>query len=124
MNTTTATAALPRPDVLVDSRPWGSFRQYAHNEQVTVKIITVAGGEALSRQRHAHRDELWIALDEGLVVELDDVRHHTEAGEELWIPRGTVHRASAPTGRARFVEVAFGDFDEGDIERLDDRYGR
>ncbi len=119
-----ADTARRRPPVIVDHRPWGSFRQYTHNDRTTVKVITVAGGEALSRQRHAHRDELWIALDDGLVVELDGVEHRPAPGSECWIPRGTVHRASSEAGAVRFVEVAFGHFDEDDIERLDDRYGR
>lgn len=114
-----------KPSPLVDDRPWGNFRQYTCNEPSTIKIITVEADQQLSLQRHAHRDELWIAMDDGLIVELGErgaVR--AAAGDEFWIPRGTLHRVGAGATTCRFVEICFGDFDESDIERLDDRYGR
>ncbi len=112
-------------EILHDDRPWGWFRRYADNEVCTVKIIEVNPGEALSLQRHRNRDELWVALDAGLVVTIDDEQTVAERGQEFFVPRGAVHRvAGAEDGPARFMEVAFGEFDEDDIERLDDRYGR
>lgn len=111
--------------IVHDDRPWGWFRRYAHNEQCTVKVIQVAPGESLSLQRHRHRDELWVALDAGLVVELDGEATVAERGQEFFVPRGCVHRVTgADEHPARFLEVAFGEFDEDDIERLEDRYGR
>lgn len=113
------------PDVVHDDRPWGWFRQYAHNEVCTVKIIKVSAGQSLSLQRHRNRDELWIALDDGVVVTRDDETVVAASGDEFFLPRGTVHRVAAPDDRdVRFMEVAFGEFDEDDIERLEDRYGR
>jgi mannose-6-phosphate isomerase len=115
----------PRDRIVEDRRPWGRFRRYAHAEPTTVKIITVEGGQQLSLQRHEHRDELWVVLDPGLRVQIGDDVHEAAVGDEHLIPRGTVHRASADgPGAARFLEVAFGRFDEDDIERLEDRYGR
>lgn len=112
-------------EILHDDRPWGWFRRYADNEQCTVKIIEVRPGESLSLQRHRHRDELWVALDAGLVVTVDDEVTVAERGQEFFVPRGAVHRVAGGTdGPARFMEVAFGEFDEDDIERLEDRYGR
>lgn len=114
----------PRPDVVVDHRPWGQFRRYTCDEASTVKLITVDAGQPLSLQRHEHRDELWIVLDAGLVVQVGDDVHETVEGDEFFIPRGTVHRVTGGRTRGRFVEICFGDFDEDDIERLEDRYGR
>jgi len=114
------------PSVRVE-KPWGSFEQYTHNLPSTVKIITVEPGEALSRQYHHNRDELWVVLDPGATVEIGDEVIHPEPGEKLFIPRGTVHRlccsgsAAEPT---RILEVSFGLFDEEDIVRLEDVYGR
>ena len=127
MDTPSSTSGVSasRREVLHDERPWGSFRRYADNETCTVKVIEVRPGEALSLQRHRHRDELWVALDAGLVVTIDDEVTVAERGQEFFVPRGAVHRvAGAADGPARFLEVAFGEFDEDDIERLDDRYGR
>jgi mannose-6-phosphate isomerase len=112
------------PDPVEDRRPWGRFRRYTLNEPSTVKLITVEAGQVLSLQRHQHRDELWIVLDDAIWVELDGARVPTGAGDEHFIPRGTLHRVGAEGAAGRFVEIAFGDFDEDDIERLDDAYGR
>lgn len=113
------------PAVVHDDRPWGWFRKYADNEQCTVKIIKVDPGQTLSLQRHRGRDELWVALDDGLIVTRGDDVVTAAAGDEFFVPRGTVHRVAAPdTHAVRFLEVAFGVFDEDDIERLDDAYGR
>jgi mannose-6-phosphate isomerase len=115
----------PRDRIVEDRRPWGRFRRYAHGEPTTVKLITVEAGQQLSLQRHEHRDELWVVLDPGLQVRIGDELHEAGPGDEHYIPRGTTHRAAdAGPAAARFLEVAFGHFDEGDIERLEDRYGR
>ena len=113
------------PSLKVD-KPWGKFEQYTHNLPSTVKIITVAPGGTLSRQYHRHRDELWVVLDPGARVEMDGETLSPEPREKLYIPRGTVHRLSAAWGGGpvRILEVSFGEFDEGDIVRLDDAYGR
>lgn len=106
-------------------KPWGRFEQYVHNLPCTVKIITVAPGGILSSQYHRKRDELWIVLDAGARVELDGEVLHPALEEKLFIPRGTVHRLSS-TGRkpVRILEISFGVFDEEDIVRLEDAYGR
>jgi mannose-6-phosphate isomerase len=110
--------------ILHDERPWGSWRRFAFNESCTVKIITVAAGGILSLQRHAGRDELWHILDDGLRLEIDGVVHTPKPGDEFMIMRGSTHRLSSLGPSGRVLEVGFGDFDEDDIERLDDAYGR
>jgi mannose-6-phosphate isomerase len=112
------------PSVKVE-RPWGKFEQYTHNLPCTVKIITVAPGGTLSRQYHRKRDELWVVLDPGACVELNGEVLYPAPEEKLFIPRETVHRLSSVGEReARILEVSFGHFDEEDIVRLDDVYGR
>lgn len=106
-------------------KPWGRFEQYAHNHPSTVKIITVEPGGTLSYQYHDHRDELWVILDEGARVEIGDETTYPNPGEELFIPRRTAHRLSCVgEGQIRLLEVSFGVFDEDDIVRLEDAYGR
>jgi mannose-6-phosphate isomerase len=111
-------------DSVKDIRPWGNFVQYAHNEKCTVKIIEVNQGQRLSNQSHEKRDELWVILDRDLRVELDDRVIDTEPGDEIVIERNTKHRLSSIGGKARLLEISFGDFDENDIIRFDDDYGR
>ena len=113
-----------RPPSIKVEKPWGEFEQYTHNLPSTVKIITVAAGGTLSRQYHHHRDELWVVLDEGARVELDDAVLEPAVGEKLFIPRETVHRLCSVAGPVRILEISFGEFDEEDIVRLEDVYGR
>jgi mannose-6-phosphate isomerase len=113
------------PEPLTSERPWGRFTQYCLNEPATVKIIEVKAGSELSLQRHRHRAELWVPLDATLQVEVDGRVWQPAVDELVWIPAGATHRLSAPgTEGGRILEVGFGHFDEGDIERLSDRYGR
>ena len=104
-------------------RPWGNFRTYVMNDKCTVKILHVNAGQKLSRQYHKKREELWIILDEGLVVEVGDKVLHPKKLEEIRIPKGAIHRLSGKGG-GDVLEISFGSFDEQDIVRLDDEYGR
>lgn len=114
----------PRDHIETDERPWGRFTRYAHNERCTVKIIEVAPAGVLSLQRHTKRDELWVALDAGLTFQIGEDEHAPEVGVPFLVPAGAVHRVRGGDAGGRFLEVAFGEFDEDDIERLDDAYGR
>jgi mannose-6-phosphate isomerase len=113
------------PGYTVDVRPWGHFELLVLNAPVSVKIISVEPGHRLSLQTHALRDEWWTALDDGLYVVVDGEREAFPKGEKMWIPSGTPHRVGNDGGgAARFLEIAFGCFDEDDIERLADDYPR
>ena len=113
------------PSAVKVEKPWGNFEQYTHNLPCTVKIITVVPGGMLSSQYHEKRDELWVVLDPGARVELDRKVLHPEVEEKLIIPRETVHRLWAVgEGPVRILEISFGEFDEDDIVRLEDVYGR
>ena len=108
---------------LVDHRPWGKFEEYTHNEKTTVKIITVKKGGILSLQSHRKRKELWVALDKGLTAFVGRKRKKLRPGEMIIIPKGAKHRIMSARN-ARFLEISFGNFDEGDIKRFEDVYGR
>lgn len=112
-------------DVFVTERPWGRFRQFVSNERVTVKTITVEPGRRLSLQTHDHRAELWHVLDGTPDVRVDDRSWTAQPGEMVWIPQGAQHRlGNSGDVPARLLEIAFGDFDEADITRLEDDYTR
>ena len=115
----------PRSAIYEENRPWGGFRRYTHNQVSTVKIITVNPGQVLSLQYHHHRDELWVVLDSGLSVTLDDRVWEPALYEEILIPHGSYHRmAGVGSQPSRWLEISFGHFDESDIVRLEDQYGR
>lgn len=107
-----------------EERPWGAFERFTLNEKTTVKIIVVAPGEAFSLQTHARRDEFWRVLSGSGTIRMNDAEMAAAAGDVFFIRRGTEHRASGGPEGLAFLEIAFGEFDEGDITRLEDRYGR
>ncbi|MFH1456088.1 MAG: phosphomannose isomerase type II C-terminal cupin domain [archaeon] len=106
---------------IIDHRPWGNFEQYTHNETTTVKIITVKPNEPLSYQYHNNRDEFWKILEGGGKVILNDETFETKPGDEFFIKRGTKHRAIGPL---KFLEISYGNFNENDIVRVEDKYKR
>ncbi len=113
-----------RKKIIQDIRPWGNFKRYAHNEECTVKILTVEPNQMLSKQVHKKRDELWVILDEGLRVELDDKIIDPKPGDEIVILRNSKHRLSSTGKKGKVLEISFGYADENDIERFEDIYGR
>ncbi len=113
------------PPTIEMQKPWGKFEQYTHNTLSTVKVITVEPGSSLSLQYHNWRDELWVVLDAGAEIQLGDTVIRPQVGEKVFIPRSMVHRLSTAGDRSvRILEVSFGEFDENDIVRLEDLYGR
>ena len=107
-----------------DVRPWGMYERFTLNEPTTVKIISVRAGEAFSLQTHAHRAEFWRILQGSGTITVDHIEHDGAPGDTFYITEGTTHRAEGGPEGLQFLEIAFGTFDEGDITRLDDRYGR
>lgn len=115
-----------KPPVASVERPWGSFKQYAHNAECTVSLMTVQPGRRLSLQSHTGRAELWIVLDDGAVVQVGDESREHRAGDEIWIPANEKHRLSCPAGGrpVQVLEVAFGDWQQADITRHADDFHR
>lgn len=105
-------------------RPWGEFRQFTDNEPVTVKIILVKKGESISLQYHAHRIEFWKVLSGAPVVTIGGEIQTAVVGEEFTIAARVSHRIEAIDSDVELLEIARGIFDENDIVRLDDKYGR
>jgi mannose-6-phosphate isomerase-like protein (cupin superfamily) len=105
-------------------RPWGDFERFTLNEKTTVKIITVKAGEAFSLQTHEHRDEFWRVIKGSGVIRIGDKDNDAHEGDSFFSPRGSEHRVTGGSNGTVFLEIAFGDFDEKDIKRLEDRYGR
>lgn len=105
-------------------RPWGAFKQYAFNEEVTVSLMTVAAQQRLSLQSHSGRAELWIVLDDGAEVQVGDEVLYPAAGDEIWIPATVMHRLGSSGPAVRVLEVAFGNWQQADIERYADDYAR
>jgi mannose-6-phosphate isomerase len=109
-----------------DERPWGSYTVLDEADTHKVKRIVVTPGKRISYQRHAHRAEHWfVVAGEGSVV-VDGEERSVRLGEAVDVPLGAAHRIGNTGGEPLvFIEVQHGDsFDEDDIDRLDDDYGR
>ena len=114
-----------KPPVPFVERPWGAFSQYAVNESCTVSMMTVNPGQRLSLQSHTGRAELWIVIDDGALIQVDEDTRQYKAGDEIWIPANARHRLSCSGDRpVRVLEVAFGNWQQADITRYADDYAR
>lgn len=114
-----------KPEVKFVERPWGSFKQFANNEDSTVSLMTVLPGQRLSLQSHTGRAELWIVLDDDAVVQVGEHIKEYNAGDEIWIPANEKHRLSCKGEKpVRVLEVAFGNWQQDDIKRYEDDYVR
>ncbi len=112
-----------RPRII--ERPWGRYCEYARNEPCTVWIVEMQPGEEGSLQSHENFDELWIMLTEGGEVQVGEEILRPRVREEIYIPRGTKHRLRNPGKQLfRMLEVAYGNVQDEDKIRYDDKYGR
>jgi mannose-6-phosphate isomerase-like protein (cupin superfamily) len=104
-------------------KPWGRFEELAKNERVTVKLLHIKGGCRLSYQYHHYRREVWWVVKGRVVATVDGVNTVLREGESVEIKVRERHRAAASVDSV-LLEVARGRFDEGDIVRVEDDYGR
>jgi mannose-1-phosphate guanylyltransferase/mannose-1-phosphate guanylyltransferase/mannose-6-phosphate isomerase len=111
-------------DIYQEERPWGNFRQFTHNENTTVKILTVNPNTSLSLQYHNNRTEFWKVISGHPVVTIGDQKAKANPGDEFKIEKLQPHRLEAEEESVQVLEIAYGDFDESDIIRLEDKYGR
>lgn len=109
--------------VSTDNRPWGFFERLTLNEKSTIKLLHVSKGKRLSKQYHTRREEFWRILKGRVIVHLDGRELFLNAGESVTIPTGTIHRVEAIED-AMILEISFGHFDEADIVRIEDDFGR
>ena len=125
MNYVTKPIPENKPPVSRVERPWGSFSQYAFNEDATVSLMVVEPGKRLSLQSHTGRGELWTVLGEGAEVQVGEEIFTAKTGDEFWIPANTKHRLVCRGEKAvRVLEVAFGNWQQADITRYEDDFNR
>lgn len=112
------------PNYYKEERPWGAFERFTANESSTIKIITVKPNESLSLQKHTNREEFWRILAGSGTVTIDSEIYDANPGDSFTIPKGTLHRVEAKQDGVSFLEIALGQYDESDITRIEDKYGR
>lgn len=107
-----------------EKKPWGSFEQFCKNKFCTVKVINVNPNEQLSLQYHNNRDEFWRVIKGKAQIVIGEEIIDAKEDDEFRIPRKTQHRIIAKDDPVRILEISFGDFDEEDIVRIEDKYNR
>jgi mannose-6-phosphate isomerase-like protein (cupin superfamily) len=110
--------------VYKEERPWGSFERLTKDVPSTVKIITVHHGHATSLQYHNNRQEYWRILQGNPTITVDKKEIVSSPGQEFFIDKQVKHRIAAVSNTVVLLEISLGRFDENDIVRLEDRYGR
>lgn len=111
-------------NIYKEERPWGSFTKFTENISSTVKIITVKPNEQLSLQSHTQRSEFWRVIRGSGYFEVNGEKEKVEVGSEKYVKTGDKHRMESLNDGMEILEIAFGHFDEGDIIRYEDKYGR
>ncbi|MEK7602392.1 MAG: phosphomannose isomerase type II C-terminal cupin domain [Patescibacteria group bacterium] len=109
---------------LHEERPWGAFDTLVMNTPCTVKMLWVSAGERFSLQRHQKRTEYWKVIEGDGILRLGENERSVAIGDEVEIPQGMLHRLTGGDKGIRVLEISTGEFDENDIERLEDDYGR
>jgi mannose-6-phosphate isomerase len=118
------------PGHYIEQRPWGKFETLSQfkvvDGDICVKVITVLPQKRLSYQSHKLRSEHWIFVQGQGKVTLDGKNETVVGGSRVNIPVDTKHRIAndSPDQDLVFIEVSTGHFDENDIERFEDDFGR
>lgn len=110
--------------IKIDHRPWGVFEQFTENEKTTVKILTIKKGQETSLQTHDGRKEFWRVLEGIPIVVVGEDIKRAVPGEDIQVDPKVKHQIKAPDSDVKILEISFGEFNENDIVRLEDNYGR
>ena len=107
-------------------RPWGHYNVLLDTDYCKVKQITVKPNQRLSYQRHEKREEYWTIVKGQATVTVNDKKIALSEGQQIHIPLQTNHRiANKSSEPLIFIEIQRGSyFDEDDIIRIEDDYGR
>jgi mannose-6-phosphate isomerase-like protein (cupin superfamily) len=112
-----------------DQRPWGTYEVTdvgtSDKGEFCEKLIIVSPANILSLQSHDLREETWRVVEGTLTVILNDQVITLNAGEEIFIPKGSIHAmANLSDMPCHVFERQEGTCREEDIHRYMDMYGR
>jgi mannose-6-phosphate isomerase-like protein (cupin superfamily) len=109
-----------------EERPWGNYTVLHTDENCQVKKLVVNPGKRISLQSHKFRAEHWFIVSGQGTAELDDNEITVGPGDAIDVAVGSKHRIACGNAEPLvFVEVQTGSsFDEDDIVRYEDDFGR
>jgi mannose-6-phosphate isomerase-like protein (cupin superfamily) len=86
--------------------------------------LTINPKQRTSLQYHNFRKEFWRLIEGEAIFEIDGKKIEAKIGDEVNIDTKMTHRLIGKDAPAKVLEISFGKFDENDIVRLEDDYGR
>ena len=110
-------------------RRCSSFENVRTDKNWYIKTIDVSKCKIVSLQSHKLRAELLFILEGDGVAEVEDletkqiIKHILSSSTKVFIPRMAKHRLFGVT-ELKIVEISLGKFDENDITRYEDDFGR
>jgi mannose-6-phosphate isomerase len=105
-------------------RPWGTYTTLGQwSDKITLKVLKVNPRSRTSLQKHEHRDEEWICLSGKAKIIVGKRTLTLHVGEKVFISKKRLHRVASVEG-TEILEVSYGKFDENDVMRVEDDYGR
>ncbi len=108
-------------------KPWGYYKTTLLTPDYQSKILCVYPLQSISLQSHNYREEHWINVKGNGEVVIDKSIKEFKSGDYVFIPKGSRHRLinKSETENLIINEVQLGtNFDEDDIVRYEDNYGR
>lgn len=117
------------PQETDQERQWGGFLTFIKNKKCTVKILIINPNQRTSLQRHQNRAEYWYVLEGSVSVTYqigkDKCQDILNPMHQFNIGKKVIHRLACVGKKpVKILEIAQGHFDEEDIERFHDDYGR
>jgi len=110
-----------------EHRPWGHFITLTEGPGFKVKRLVILPGKRISLQRHQHRAEHWLVVSmTPALVTVGERTVERTIQQSVWILKGEIHRIeNQGEDSVIVIETQFGPLlDEGDIERIEDDFGR
>ncbi|MPM42003.1 Mannose-1-phosphate guanylyltransferase 1 [bioreactor metagenome] len=108
---------------MYEERVWGEYKvlgydSYKNGQDSLTKHMLIKAGQAISYQRHTHRDEIWTFVDGTGDLLIDGHIRNVRRGDVAYITAGMMHSIRAITD-LHFVEVQIGtELIEEDVERF------
>ncbi len=105
-------------------KPWGLEEHFVLNKKISAKILVINPKQAISVQYHKKRSEFWKILEGSCKIKKGNKNIKAKKGDEFYFPKKTIHSIQAYSKKVKILEISFGKFEEKDIVRLEDKYGR
>jgi len=110
--------------ISVTEKPWGTEELMGCiNEKVTPKIMSIKAGHRNSLHYHKNKDEIVYCISgTGILQNNTDLIKLTPRSYNK-VSKHVAHRVTALSD-LKLLEISIGEYDENDITRMEDDYGR